>query len=62
MFYIDWGLFALGLFIGIVGTVSAMLACVVVEYTEYELFKDNHKDQQPATSNQQRGTRPCIKY
>ena len=43
MFHIDWGLFALGLFIGIVGTVSAMLAFVVVEYTEFKLFEDNHK-------------------
>jgi|GEM_PF-7128015 len=43
MYYIDWGLFALGLLIGIVGTVTVMLAFVVVEYTEYKLFKDIHK-------------------
>lgn len=41
--YIDWGLFALGLFIGIVGTASALLAFVVVEFTEYKLFKDIHQ-------------------
>ena len=34
MYYIDWGLFALGLLIGIVGTVTTMLALVVVEPVE----------------------------
>lgn len=46
MMNIFWGPFCLGLFIGIVGATTALLAFVVVEYTDYELFKDNHKDEE----------------
>ena len=59
---IDWGMFALGLFIGIVGTATAMLAFVIVECVEYELFKDTHASPlatqgKSGTSNQQPATR-----
>jgi hypothetical protein len=44
MINIFWGPFALGVFVGMVGATTALLAFVVVEYVEYELFHGTGKD------------------